>query len=287
VRVLVTNDDGVNAPGLEHLTRVLVERGHEVVVAAPLSEASGAGAGIGPVHTMRGGVVVTEVRLPGLENVVAFGVDALPALIVIAACLGAFGRPPDVVVSGINPGRNVGRSALHSGTVGAALTAVHFDKRALAMSIQSGPFSGFESAGDSHIHFETAALIAATLLPQVAESPPRTVVNCNVPNLPIGSLRGIRWAPLARTGLIESVAYDLAGGGRMQLDVGFGRPEAGDESDQAVTALGYVSVTPLASVSEDVRPDVSDSIRASIASTAARLGIADHPMADEVEGPAA
>lgn len=287
MRVLVTNDDGVNAPGLAHLTRVLVERGHDVVVAAPLSEASGAGAGIGPVHTMHGGVLVTEVRLPGLEDVVAFGVEALPALIVIAACLGAFGQAPDVVVSGINPGRNVGRSALHSGTVGAALTAVHFDKRALAMSIQSGPFSGFESAGDSHIHFETAASIAATLLPQVAESPPRTVVNCNVPNLPLGSLRGIRWAPLARTGLIRSVIFDASGGTGMQLDIGFGKPEAGDDSDQAITALGYVSITPLASVSEDMRPAVCDSIRASIASTAARLGIADHPRADEVEGPAA
>lgn len=287
MRVLVTNDDGVHAPGLAHLTRALVASGHEVVVAAPLNEASGAGAGVGPIHRMGDGIVVDQVRLPGLEDVVTYGVDALPALIVITGCLGAFGPAPDLVVSGINPGRNVGRAALHSGTVGAALTAIHFNKRALAISIQSGPFSGFESAGDNHIHFDTAASIAVALLLHVAESPLRTVVNCNVPNLPLGSLRGIRWAHLARSGLVRSVVVEESGGTRMLLDLGFGEPQAGDTSDQALTTLGYVSITPLASVTEDIRPAVRDSIGSSIASVAAQLGIADRPTRDEAEGPAA
>jgi 5'-nucleotidase len=283
----VTNDDGVNAPGLAHLAGALAGAGHDVVVAAPVKEASGAGAGIGPIHTMADGIVIEEVELPGLEEIVAYGVDALPALIVIAACLGAFGPLPDLVVSGINPGRNVGRAALHSGTVGAALTAVHFKKRALAMSIQSGPFSGFESAGASHIHFETASSIAVALLPHVVESPVRTVVNCNVPNLPMGSLRGIRWAHLARSGLVRSVVVDESGDTRMQLDLGFAEPQAGDESDQALTTLGYVSITPLASVTEDARPEVRRAVDTSIASVAARLGIADRPLHGGAEGPAA
>jgi 5'-nucleotidase len=283
VRVLVTNDDGVHAPGLAHLARALAGTGHDVVVAAPAKEASGAGAGIGPIHTMADGIMVEELELPGLEDVVAYGVDALPALIVISACLGAFGPVPDLVVSGINPGRNVGRAALHSGTVGAALTAVHFNKRALAISIQSGPFSGFESAGKSHIHFETASSIAVTLLPHVAGSPVRTVVNCNVPNLPIGSLRGIRSARLARSGLVRSVAVDDSGETRMQLDLGFAEPEAGDDSDQAVTTLGYVSITPLASVTEDVRLDVRLAVDTSVASVAAQLGINDRALPGEAE----
>jgi 5'-nucleotidase len=287
VRVLMTNDDGVHAPGLAHLARALAETGHDLVVAAPLTEASGAGAGIGPVHTMGAGIAVEEVELPGLEGIATYAVDALPALIVIAACVGAFGPLPDLVVSGINPGRNVGRAALHSGTVGAALTAVHFNKRALAMSIQSGPFSGFESAGDSHIYFETACSIAVALLPHVAESPVRTVVNCNVPNLPIGSLRGVRWAKLARSGLVRSVVLDESAHTRMQLDLGFAVPQAGDDSDQALTSLGYVSITPLASVTEDARPDVRLAVDTSIASVTARLGIADQPMPGEAEGPAA
>jgi len=287
VRVLVTNDDGVHAPGLGRLTRVLRDGGHDVVVAAPLAEASGAGAGVGPIHTMGDGIVMADVSLPGLEDVVAYGVDALPALIVIVACLGAFGPAPDLVVSGINPGRNVGRAALHSGTVGAALTAVHFNKRALAVSVQSGPFSGFESADDSHIHFDTAASIAVALLSHLAESPVRTVLNCNVPNLPLGALRGIRWAHLARSGLVRSVAVDPSGEPRLQLDLGFAEPQAGDESDQALTTLGYVSVTPLASVTEDIRPSVRDTIGSSIASVAAQLGITDRPTRDEAQGPAA
>jgi len=287
VRVLVTNDDGVHAPGLAHLTRALVDHDQDVVVAAPLTEASGAGAGIGPIHTMGDGIVVNEVRLKGLDDVATFGVDALPALIVIAACLGAFGPPPEVVVSGINPGRNVGRAALHSGTVGAALTAVHFDKRGLAISIQSGAFSGFESASESHVHFETAASIAVNLLPEIAESPVRTVVNCNVPNLPLGSLRGIRWAHLARSGLVRSVVLDEKGSTRMQLDLGFAAPQEGDVSDQALSTLGYVTVTPLASVAEDTRPDVHRTISSSIARLSARLGIIDHPIRGEEEGPAA
>jgi 5'-nucleotidase len=287
VRVLVTNDDGVHAPGLSHLTRALVGSGHDVVVAAPLTEASGAGAGVGPIHTMGDGIVVDEVRLQGLEDVVGFGVDALPALIVIAGCLGAFGPAPDLVVSGINPGRNVGRAALHSGTVGAALTAVHFNKRSLAISIQSGPFSAFESAGDDCIHFETAASIALALIPHIAESPVRTVVNCNVPNLPLGSLRGIRWARLSRSGLVRSVAVDELGGARMQLDLGFPEAQVGDDSDEALTTLGFVSITPLASVTEDTRPAVRDKISNSVASVAAQLGIADHSTREAAEGPAA
>ena len=287
MRVLVTNDDGVHAPGLTHLARALVESGHDVVIAAPLEECSGAGAGIGPVHTMGGGIVVNDIDLPGLEGVPTFGVDALPALIVIAGCLQAFGPAPDLVVSGVNPGRNVGRAALHSGTVGAALTAVHFNKRALAISIQSGPFSGFESAGDGHIHFETACAIAVALLPQVAEAPVRTVVNCNVPNLPIGSLPGIRRAHLARSGLIRSVAVAESGDTRMQLELGFGEPQGGDETDQTLSTLGYVTITPLVSVAEDVRADVRGAISSSIAAVSARRGIADSPRGDKAEGPAA
>ncbi|MGH9294662.1 MAG: 5'/3'-nucleotidase SurE [Acidimicrobiales bacterium] len=256
MRVLVTNDDGVGAPGLAHLGRALADAGHDVLVAAPFVEVSGAGAGIGPLHTMDEGIQVTPRTEPGLEGIETLGVEALPALIVIAGCLGAFGPAPDLVVTGINPGRNVGRAVLHSGTVGAALTAVHFDRRGLAVSIQSGPFSGFESAGDRHIHFQTAALIAASLAPGIGAAPPRTVVNCNVPNLPVAELRGIRFAGLACSGLIRSALVDAEGGEKMQLELAFGDTPPGGESDEALTAGGFATLTPLASVSEDTRPEV-------------------------------
>src|SRR5579875_1797056 len=245
VRVLVTNDDGVHAPGLASLARALRDSGCDVIVAAPATEASGAGAGVGPLHTMGDGIEVTPVPLPGLEDTETLAVEALPGLIVIAGCLGAYGPPPDLVVAGINPGRNVGRAVLHSGTIGAALTAVHFNKRGLALSIQSGPFAAFESDTGHKIHFETAAALGAELAPKVAASPPRTVVSCNVPNLPLEELAGLRWAKLARSGLVRSALVDAEGGSRMQLELGFGEAAPGDESDEALTTLGFATVTPL------------------------------------------
>ncbi|MGH9170930.1 MAG: 5'/3'-nucleotidase SurE [Acidimicrobiales bacterium] len=256
MRILVSNDDGVRAPGLAAIARVLRDTGHDVVIAAPMTEASGAGAGVGPLHTMRDGVHLEKMSLHTLEGIDTFGVDALPALIVISACYGAFGPPPDLIVSGINAGRNVGRAVLHSGTVGAALTGVHFDKRAMAVSIQSGPFAAFESSGRGPIHFETAATLAVRLVPVLAEAPARTVVNLNVPNLPLGELRGIVRAPLSRSGLVRSAIIDGEKGPRMQLELGFGEPVPDDDTDEPMTSLGYATMTALASVAEDLRQDV-------------------------------
>ncbi len=269
------------------LARALADAGHDVLVAAPLHEASGAGAGVGPLHTMGDGIHVDHVEQVGLEDIETLGVDALPGLIVIAGCLGAFGPPPELVVAGINPGRNVGRAVLHSGTVGAALTAVHFNRRGLAVSIQSGPFSAFEAASHGEVNFATAAAIAASLAPLVVGAPPRTVVNCNVPNLPLSQVRGIRWARLARSGLIRSALVDAAGGANMQLELGFGEPPPGDESDEALTALGYATVTPLASVAEDVRPDVREAISRLLSTAVEELGLVSEAAEDVAEGPAA
>lgn len=286
MRVLVTNDDGVDAPGLAALARALHDTGLEVLVAAPLHEASGAGAGVGPLHTMSDGIDVVALERPGLEGIETLGVEALPALIVIAGCLGAYGPPPDLIVAGINPGRNVGRAVLHSGTIGAALTAVHFNKRGLAMSIQSGPFAAFESDDTGEIHFETAAALAVELAPHVAAAPPRTVVSCNVPNLRLDQIAGLRWARLARSGLIRSALVDAEGGSRMQLELGFGDPPPGDESDETLTALGFATITPLASVLEESRSDVRSAVAAAIDDVGASLGLPVNAIA-EADGPAA
>ncbi len=138
MRILVTNDDGVSAPGLGALTRTMAQRlGHggpvsgtsngppvgtpdQIVVVAPSSNFSGAGAAVGHV-TDRMTIPYQRATIAGAEHVPAFGLAASPALSVIAGALGAMGPRPDLVLSGINHGVNVGRSVLHSGTVGAAL----------------------------------------------------------------------------------------------------------------------------------------------------------------------
>jgi 5'-nucleotidase len=134
MNVLVTNDDGVASPGLHALARALVDDGYDVIVVAPDREMSGSSAAIGQVHVEEG-IDAERVVLPGLDGVPAYAVAGPPGLCVLSARLGGFGDAPDLVVSGINPGANTGRAVLHSGTVGAALTAANFGCRGLAVSI--------------------------------------------------------------------------------------------------------------------------------------------------------
>jgi 5'-nucleotidase len=205
VRILVTNDDGVAAPGLAALATSLVSwaeacgadgpgTAHEVVVVAPSTNYSGAGAAVGSVTD---GTTITYHRafVEGAERVEAYGLDASPALSVIAGALGAVGAKPDLVLSGINHGANVGRSVLHSGTVGAALTASQLGIRSMAVSMRAG--------GSTQL-WRSAAELAVALVPVLAAAPARTVLNLNVPALPLAAIRGVRWARVSGAGLIKS-----------------------------------------------------------------------------------
>ena len=142
----MTNDDGVGRAGLGRpdqgprgLGRGVAAAGgprHEIVVVAPSSNYSGAGAAVGSV-TDGTTIPYRRATVEGAEEVEAYGLDASPALSVIAGALGAVGPKPDLVLSGINHGVNVGRSVLHSGTVGAALTASQLGISALAVSLRA------------------------------------------------------------------------------------------------------------------------------------------------------
>src|SRR5262245_33437509 len=129
MRILVTNDDGVDSVGLHILARRLSKAG-DIVVAAPDREYSGAGAALGTLHLIH--PEVRRIDLDGVEE--AWSVTGPPALCVMFARLGVFGGPFDLVVSGINPGANAGRAIYHSGTVGAALTARNGGVSGLAIS---------------------------------------------------------------------------------------------------------------------------------------------------------
>ena len=111
MRILVTNDDGVFAPGIAALARGLADAAvGDVVVVAPLADHSGAGAAVGAVYE-REVIPYEAVEVRGLEGVATFGIDGPPALAVILACIGGFGPRPDLVVSGVNHGVNAGRSS--------------------------------------------------------------------------------------------------------------------------------------------------------------------------------
>src|SRR5574338_1026830 len=198
MRILVTNDDGIDAVGLHVLARRLGELG-DVVVAAPDREYSGAAAALGALH-----LIQPEVRRVSLDGVAeAWSVSGPPALCVTFARLGAFGDPFDLVVAGINPGANTGRAVYHSGTVGAALTARNGALPGLAVSQAVAGF-GVEGQGWDQMVADQQWDVAAEVGARVAESMLRAwmphagtgahppVVNLNVPNRPLAEIAGWR-----------------------------------------------------------------------------------------------
>jgi len=259
-RVLVTNDDGVAAPGLAVLAETAVLLGFEVVIAAPSSDRSGSGAAIGPATA---GPLVHEVRveLPGLGATPAFALDAPPALAVLLAVQGAFGAPPDIVVSGVNPGLNTGLAVLHSGTVGAAVTAANLGLRALAVSMATG----------SPTHLGTARILAGCALVRVRRATAGTALNLNVPNLAIDDVRGVRWAPLAGCGGVRAVV-----GGNGDLEpVGLRTDPlgAGPGTDTALVAEGFATVTSVVGIRAAAMADGANSPGCSPSHSQANRGI--------------
>ncbi len=201
-RILVTNDDGVSSRGLGILAARLASDGHDVVVAAPSSEWSGAGAAIGGI--VRGDEIrTTETQLPDAPGLTTFAVDGPPGRCVLAALLGAFGPTPDLVLSGINPGANVGRFLqLHSGTLGAALTAADMGVNAMAVSIEDLLPS----------HWSTAAELAARLVDHLAACARRTTLNLNVPDRPFDEVKGLRTAQVGSRSTYRMVLVGTAPG---------------------------------------------------------------------------
>jgi 5'-nucleotidase len=247
LRVLVTNDDGVDAPGLHALAADIAELGHDVVVVAPSADMSGAGASIGRMASAQD-LDAVPVKLPGAEHVPAWSLPGPPGMCVLAARLGALGDPPDLVVSGINPGCNTGRSVLHSGTVGAALTAANFGSKGLAVSIDV-PAAALMTAG-AHPRWATAAAFAAQAVAWLAAAPAGTVLNLNVPDLPAAGVRGVRWATLAPFGTVRTAVVQPLGaeGGRLQLELRPHDEQLPAGSDTALIREGYATVTLLTGI---------------------------------------
>ncbi len=239
VRILVTNDDGIDAPGILVLAGALANLDHEVIVVAPSYDASGSGAALGPVHMTR--QVLFEERdlivADGLR-VRGYAVQSPPAMCVMTAILGGLTGPgearPDLIVSGINDGANTGTAVLFSGTVGAALTAGVFGISAIAVSADGR-------------RFETAARAAVSLVDWIAAEPAGTVVNLNVPDRPDESIAGVIAAPLARFGTVRT-AFDVAGEGVLELRFAERERDNDPTSDRGLIEDGWITVTRLQSV---------------------------------------
>ena len=264
-RILITNDDGVDAPGLRWLARTVQRAGYDVVVAAPLTEASGSSASVTALEE-DGKIVVEPRELSGARNVPAYGVAASPAFIVLLALREAFGAAPSIVLSGINRGANAGAALVHSGTVGATLTASHAGLRGLAVSLDvltpaaasaasgGAALADLDKADDENRHWMSAAGLAVKLLPTLLHTPAGTVLNLNVPDLHVDGIRGLRRAALARFGQVQvSIAEREEGFVRTAIQAADEDVEPG--TDIAALSEGYASVTPIRAPGEakDVR----------------------------------
>jgi len=237
LRILVTNDDGIESSGLHVLAQKLTEVG-TVLVFAPSGEYSGAsaavghlGAGVPDVHQ------VTRSEMPDADAVYHF--DAPPALAALLACQGLLGPAPDLVVSGINPGWNVGYAVHFSGTIGACVTANIFGIPAIAVSQHNvGPDQ----------HWATAAQAAVDQIGRVKAS--GELVNVNVPNMPVDKIVGT-----VDTTLSKRIPYSMHSPELHAIEPGrssvsfetFGPYEGPAGSDTHAVEAGLVSVTALES----------------------------------------
>ncbi|PZF83058.1 5'/3'-nucleotidase SurE [Jiangella anatolica] len=249
-RALVTNDDGIDAPGLRALAGAAQELGLDVVVAAPAVQSSGSSASIIAGLEERDRIALRRHPLDGLDDVPAYAVGAAPGLIALIAAYGAFGDPPDVVLSGVNHGANVGRAILHSGTVGAALTAGINKSRGLAVSLDVGLAVEYHlEAPAAEPHWATAAELAARVVPALLDQPPGTVLNLNVPDREPGELGELRPAPLAAFGIVQTTMTEQTDE-HIRLSVaGLADPPA-PGTDADLLAGGHAVVTALRSVCE-------------------------------------
>lgn len=247
MRILLTNDDGVGAPGNVVLAQALLDAGHDVTVVGPLGDRSGSGTAIGTIeHGAR--IRIRDVVLPTTPILTGAALDAPPALAVLTALGGLFGARPDLVVSGINPGHNVGRSVVFSGTVGACLAATTLGMPSLAVSCGFAP---------EH-RFDTAAAIAVTGVEWFAAAGmPRVCANVNVPDLDIGRLRGVRSATFSFSGMftLDMRRHD----DELVIERGASSPRNVAGSDLEAVREGYVAVSLLRPMDVDIA-DASTSL---------------------------
>ncbi len=235
MRILLTNDDGVYAPGLRAL-RVELQKLGEVTVVAPASEQSGVGHSI----TLLTPLVVQEVR-DEQNQFLGWAVEGKPADCVKVALLELLKVQPDLIVSGLNAGSNAGINVLYSGTVAAAVEGAFFQRTSIAVSV--------EYSRPQPVDFARAAALARQVIEQVLKHQPApgTLVNVNIPSLDRGPVRGIRVVPQNIIPQRESLDRRVDPRGRVYFWSQPGPFYTDPHPDTDVSALeeGFITVTPL------------------------------------------
>ncbi len=228
MRILLSNDDGYLAEGITVLAKALRTLG-ELTVVAPERNRSGASSSLTLDRPIRAHVVS--------EGFIR--VDGTPTDCVHLAVTGLLHESPDMVVSGINHGANMGDDVVYSGTVAAAIEGRFLGFPAVAVSL----------ASHEGQHFQTAAQVTVQILKQLRRSPlpPNTILNVNVPDIPFEQLQGFAATRLGSRHKSEPViqAKDPRGQTIYWIGPAGAEQDAGPGTDFHAVKNGYVSVTPL------------------------------------------
>ena len=232
MRILVCNDDGIHAPGIAKLAAALRELG-DVHVVAPAAEQSAVGHAITLANPIRAQRI--------MKNGGFFGhaVSGTPADCVKLAVYALLDGKPDLVVSGINLGPNAGISVIYSGTVSAATEGTILGIPSIAVSL----------ATFKEPQWDTAAHVAKHVVRQVLEKglPEETLLNVNVPNVPVDQIKGTRVTRMGRSRYVETFDRRTDPRGHEYYWMDGYLEMIGETSDTDVQALadGYVSLTPI------------------------------------------
>ena len=235
MHILVTNDDGVQAPGLLALAQEMRKLG-EVTVLAPDRNWSASG----HVKTMERPMRVKDVRLA--DGTPALASDGAPSDCVALALLGVVSQKIDLVISGINPNANFGHDVTYSGTVTAAMEAVIAGVPGIAVSLDSKP-------GHGELDYTPAARVAARVAAQAMEQglPAGILLNVNVPYLPEDEMKGTLVTRQGMRVYRDALVARKDPRGRPYYWIGGDFPTGVDEAgtDFGAMTAGYVSITPL------------------------------------------
>ena len=233
MRILISNDDGYQAPGIVALYQALKDLADVEVVA--------------PEHNNSAKSNALSLHSPLYVHTASNGfryVNGTPADCVHIALTGLLGYRPDLVVSGINNGANMGDDTIYSGTVGAAMEGYLFGIPAIAFSQTERGWGHLDVAA------RKAADLVRQLLPSLSEAAQREapwLLNVNIPNRPLADIKGFKVARLGRRHAAEQVITQVNPRGETMYWIGSAGPakDDADGTDFHATAAGYASITPL------------------------------------------
>ncbi|MCW0371028.1 5'/3'-nucleotidase SurE [Xanthomonas sacchari] len=231
MRVLVSNDDGVDAPGIRMLAEQLRGAGHEVTVVAPDRDRSGASNSL---------TLDLPIRLKRIDHYTC-SVAGTPTDCVHLALTGMLEFDPDIVVSGINNSANLGDDVIYSGTVSAAMEGRFLGLPAVAVSLVSH--------NHDPRHFQTAARAAVEIVAQLKADPlpADTILNVNVPDLPWQEIKGFEVTRLGNRHRSEPCLpqTDPRGGTVYWIGPAGREQDAGSGTDFHAVRTGFISITPI------------------------------------------